>query len=121
MGSGRGKDIAAVKSRRDRRLDHPVLVGDLVRSIEAVAIQHRAEYAIIWHNEVLSLFRFGDDRFAGGPYARIDHYQKDGARRIVGSHAGQKARGFFDGVRSNLVSNVRKANVGSDAVNHGAA
>src|SRR6266576_3691231 len=54
---GRGrKDIAAMKSRRNGGLNHPVWIGDLACGIQAVAIHHGGDQAIVRKNKKLSLF-----------------------------------------------------------------
>src|SRR6266699_1267911 len=54
---GRGrKDIAAMKSGRNGGLNHPVWIGDLACGIQAVAIHHGGDQAIVRKNKKLSLF-----------------------------------------------------------------
>src|SRR6266576_1223625 len=54
-GCGR-KDIAAMKSGRNGGLNHPVWNGDLACGIQAVAIHHWGDQAVVWKNKKLSLF-----------------------------------------------------------------
>src|SRR6266849_682152 len=49
------KNVAAMKSGRDRGLNHPVWVGDLSRGIQAVAIHHGGDQAIVRKNKILAL------------------------------------------------------------------
>src|SRR6266513_1239583 len=66
------KDIAAMKSGRNGGLNHPVWIGDLACGIQAVAIHHGGDQAIVRKNKKLSLFLFDDDSFARGTYSGVD-------------------------------------------------
>src|SRR5712691_7591036 len=72
MGGGGSENVAAVKSGRDGRLDHPVGIGDLARGIEPVAVDHRGDESVVRENEILALFGFYDDGFARSADAGID-------------------------------------------------
>src|SRR6266849_2268514 len=49
----RRKNVAPMKSGRNRGLNHPVWVGDFSRGIQAVAIHHRGNQAIGRKNKIL--------------------------------------------------------------------
>src|SRR6266852_3586321 len=51
----RRKNVAPMKSGRNRGLNHPVWVGDFSRGIQAVAIHHRGNQAIVRKNKILAL------------------------------------------------------------------
>src|SRR5467141_590254 len=52
----RRKNVAAMKRGRYRGLNHPVCIGDLARGIQAVAIHHGGDQAIVGKNKKLTLF-----------------------------------------------------------------
>src|SRR5439155_3682574 len=96
MRGGGRKNIAAVKSGRDRGREHPGGVGDFMSGLEAVAIDDRRDEAVVGQNEILALFGFDDNGFARSADARIDDGEKNGAGGIVRRNGCEKARGLFD-------------------------
>src|SRR5215813_2291019 len=104
-GGGR-KNVAAMKRGRDGGSQHPGCVGDFVCGIEAAAIEEGSDQTIVGQNEILALFCFDDDRFAGSADARVHDGKKNGAGRIVRSNGCEEARAFFDLIRRDLVREV---------------
>ena len=92
-----------------------------MHGLDAVALLHQREQAIIGQHEILSAFRFGDDRFAGAAHRRIDDDHEDRGRGIVWRGAIKKTRAIENGERRHLVREVDNAHLRHDRIHHAPA
>jgi len=119
-GHGR-EDVAAVKRGRNRRLNHPVGIGDFARGIQAVAVQHRRDEPVVGKNEVLALLGLHDDGFARSADSGIHDHKKHRTGRVIRRDTLKKTRALLDRKRRHLMRDVHNPRLGRNAEYHGFA
>jgi len=110
-----------VKRGGDRRLNHPLGIGDLAGRVQAVTVENRGDQTVVRQNKVLALLGFDRNCPSGRTHARIDDDEEDRACGIVRGDAEKKAGGLLNRIRRDLMGDVRKAYSRGDAINHRAA
>src|ERR1700719_3842431 len=106
-----GKNIASMKSRRNRIADHPVSIADLAGVLQAVALDHRSDDPVVRQHEVLALPRFHHNCFSVSTHTRVYDHQKNSSGRVVWCYASKKTRRFFNLEWSHLMGDIRKPNL----------